>query len=56
MSYKQTINPKRRLKVEDFIDEWDAAHKSPLNVAELSEFLEESIVSIVKNGGVYASN
>lgn len=34
----------------------DAAHKSPLNVAELSEFLEESIVSIVKNGGVYASN
>ena len=34
----------------------DAAHKSPLNLAELSEFLEESIVSIVKNGGVYASN
>ena len=29
MSYRQTINPKRRLKVEDFIDEWDAAHKSP---------------------------
>ena len=34
----------------------DATHKSPLDVAELSEFLEESIVSIVKNGGVYASN
>ena len=34
----------------------DAAHKSPLNLAELSEFLEASIVSIVQNGVVYASN
>ena len=29
MSYRQTINPKRRLNVEDFIDEWEAAKASP---------------------------
>lgn len=29
MSYRQTINPKRRLNVEDFIDEWEAGNASP---------------------------
>ncbi len=34
----------------------DAAHRSTLDVTEISDFLEESIVSIIKNGGTYASN
>lgn len=33
----------------------DAAHRSPLSVKDVSDFLEEGILNIVENGGVYAS-